>query len=400
VIFDSLQPRILLSPPHMSGTEIDYINEAFRTNWIAPLGPNVDLFEKEIANYVGAKDAVAVNSGTAAIHLALSLLGVTNNDTVFCSTLTFVASANPILYQGAKPVFIDSEPDTWNMSPQALRLALDEARLIGELPKAVIIVHIYGQPAKMKELNEICKEYGVPVIEDAAESLGSTINGRATGTMGDFGVYSFNGNKIITASSGGMLISNNYEAIRKARFLASQSKDPVPYYQHSEIGYNYRMSNILAGVGRSQLKVLEERVKARRGIFELYSTLLGTIPGITFLKEMDNNVYSNRWLTVATIDKDITGITPAELMDILEKNNIEARRVWKPLHLQPLFDMCKYYPHDKGIHVAEQLFKSGICLPSGSNLSVTEQLRVIETTEKAIRGKQKKTFSMNSKEGT
>ena len=284
-----------------------YINEAFESNWIAPLGPNVDAFEKEIAFKVGVNGAVALSSGTAAIHLALSLLNVQKGDTVFCSSLTFVASANPILYLGGEPVFIDSEPDTWNMSPIALEKAFIDAAKSNKMPKAVIIVNLYGQSAKMDELISICNKYQVPIIEDAAESLGSTYKGKASGTFGDFGIYSFNGNKIITASSGGMLISNNREALSKAYFLSTQAKDPAPHYEHSQIGYNYRMSNILAGVGRGQLEVLEERVSARRRIFQTYYQELAHLPGIDFMPELENT-FSNRWLTAITINNEITGV--------------------------------------------------------------------------------------------
>ncbi|MEH6947941.1 aminotransferase class I/II-fold pyridoxal phosphate-dependent enzyme [Bacillus sp. JJ634] len=378
-----LQNKILLSPPHLSGNEMEYIKEAFTSNWIAPLGPNVDAFEKEIANYVGAKEAVALSSGTAAIHLALSLLGVKKGDMVFCSSLTFVATANPILYQNAEPVFIDSEPDTWNMSPVALQAAFKDATQAGKIPKAVIIVNLYGQPAKMDELCAICHQYGVPIIEDAAESLGAMYKEQASGTFGEFGIYSFNGNKIITTSGGGMLVSNNNVALQKARFLATQARDPAPHYQHSELGYNYRMSNILAGVGRSQLAVLEQRVQARREIFKIYQELLDDIPGLSFMPELENT-YSNRWLTTLTINEKIAGVTPTDLLHALSEENIEARPVWKPLHLQPLFVHYKYYSHSKEESVSEQLFKSGLCLPSGSNMSQSDQMRVIQCIKRVL----------------
>ncbi len=371
------EPRIFLSPPHMSGKENDYIDEAFKTNWIAPLGPNLDAFEKETRAVTGAKEAVAVSSGTAAIHLALSLLNVTKGDTVFCSSLTFIASANPIIYQGAEPVFIDSEPDSWNMSPQALEQALQDAFREGRLPKAVIIVHLYGQIAKMDELLALCGQYNVPVIEDAAESLGSTYKGKASGTLGKFGIYSFNGNKIITTSGGGMIVSDDIEALQRARFLATQARDAAPHYQHSNLGYNYRMSNILAGVGIAQMQVLNERVEARRKVFTRYEKELGHLPGFTFMPELDNT-RTNRWLTALTVDKRKAGVTTAQLIHALAERNVEARPVWKPLHLQPLFRGTKYYPQDKENHIAEQLFQTGICLPSGSNLSEAEQQRVID----------------------
>jgi pyridoxal phosphate-dependent aminotransferase EpsN len=377
------ESKIYLSSPHMSGKEQHYIDEAFKTNWIAPLGPNLDAFEKEIALLTGAREAFAVSSGTAAIHLALSLLDVTKGDKVFCSSLTFVASANPIIYQGAEPVFIDSEPETWNMSPQALEKALQEAFREGKLPKAVIIVHLYGQSAKMDELLSLCNHYDVPVIEDAAESLGSTYKGRASGTLGRFGIYSFNGNKIITTSGGGMIISDDAVILQKARFLATQARDPAPHYQHSKLGYNYRMSNILAGVGRAQIQVLEDRVEKRRQVFERYYRELSHIPGLTFMPELENT-RTNRWLTALTIDEKEAGVSAAQLIESLGERNIEARPVWKPLHLQPLFQGTSYYSHDKNVHIAEQLFQTGICLPSGSNLTEAEQQRVIE----CIKGEQ------------
>ncbi|WP_046174695.1 DegT/DnrJ/EryC1/StrS family aminotransferase [Domibacillus indicus] len=357
----------------MSGQEQLYIKEAFEQNWIAPLGPNVDNFEREVAMYTGTEDAAAVSSGTAAIHLALRLLGVESGDTVFCSSLTFIASANPILYQGAEPVFIDSEPDTWNMSPDALERALSEAE---RLPKAVIVVNLYGQSAKMDEIMSICDRYGVSVIEDAAESLGAEYKGKKSGSFGKYGIFSFNGNKIITTSGGGMLVSNDTEALRKARFLATQARDPAPHYQHSEQGYNYRMSNILAGIGRAQLEVLEERVAARRAVFNRYFSAFNEIEGFTFMPEMDGTKH-NRWLTTLIIEAEKVGFTPAELINRLAEHNIEARPVWKPLHLQPLFKNVKYYPHTEEDSVSEKLFEKGICLPSGSNLTIEQQEKVI-----------------------
>ncbi|MBT2758410.1 aminotransferase class I/II-fold pyridoxal phosphate-dependent enzyme [Mesobacillus foraminis] len=365
----------------MSGNEQKYINEAFESNWIAPLGPNVDAFEEEITKITGTGGAVAVSSGTAAIHLALRLLGVGKGDKVFCSSLTFVASANPILYQGAEPVFIDAEPDTWNMSPKALEQAFHDAAYHGCLPKAVVIVNLYGQSSKMEELLSICNWYDVPVVEDAAESLGSTYKGKASGTFGKFGIYSFNGNKIITTSGGGMLISEDLEALKKARFLATQAKDEALHYQHSQQGYNYRLSNILAGIGRAQLEVLRDRVEARRLIFEIYNQGLSHIPGLQFMPEMENTM-SNRWLTALTIDGNVTGICAAELLSALTKENIEARPVWKPLHHQPLFAGTKFYPHDEDFSI--KLFNTGICLPSGSNMSEEDQLRVISTIKATL----------------
>ncbi|MCM3735026.1 aminotransferase class I/II-fold pyridoxal phosphate-dependent enzyme [Bacillus cytotoxicus] len=369
--------RIYLSSPHMSGNEQKYIQDAFDTNWIAPLGPNVDAFEKELASFVGVKGAAAVSSGTAAIHLALRLLDVQKGDKVFCSSLTFVASANPIVYLGAEPVFIDSEPETWNMSPQALHCALRDADEEGILPKAIIVVNLYGQSAKMDEILSLSHKYHVPVIEDAAESLGSTYKGKASGTFGDFGVYSFNGNKIITTSGGGMLVSNDIDALQQARFLSTQARDAAPHYQHSEIGYNYRMSNILAGVGRAQLEVLDERVRARRFIFERYYEELSSLSGFYFMPELENS-YSNRWLTTLTIDEKKAGISIELLLKVLDKEDIEARPVWKPLHMQPLFEGMKYYSHSKHNDVSEQLFEMGICLPSSSNMADEDQRRVIQ----------------------
>lgn len=369
--------RIYLSPPHMSGKERFYIDQAFESNWIAPLGPNIDAFEKQIASYTGAADAVALSSGTAAIHLSLQLLGVGAGDTVFCSSFTFVASANPIRYSGAEPVFIDSEPETWNMSPQALRMAFEDANRHGKLPKAVIVVHLYGQIAKMDEIIELCEQYEVPIIEDAAESLGSTYKGKQSGTFGKFGIFSFNGNKIITTSGGGMLISDDVELLKKARFLATQARDAAAHYQHSHLGFNYRMSNILAGVGRAQLEVLDERVAARRAIYENYVGAFSERSGISFMPEL-SNTRSNRWLTAALIDEHEMNTTIPELLDALSAANIEARPLWKPLHLQPLFEGSRFYSHTEGASLCEQLFQSGICLPSGSSMTVVDQVRVVD----------------------
>lgn len=378
-----MSERIFLSAPHMSGNEQKYINDAFETNWIAPLGPNVNNFEEELAKYVGTKGASATSSGTAAIHLALELAGVEQGDVVFCSSLTFVASANPILYLGAEPVFIDSEDETWNMSPQALENALQEANAEGKLPKAVIVVNLYGQSAKMDELVELCDQYKIPVIEDAAESLGSLYKGKKSGTLGTYGIYSFNGNKIITTSGGGMLVSNNIDELSKSRFLATQARDQAKHYQHSTVGYNYRMSNILAGVGRAQLEVLDERVKAKREVFLRYFEALESIEGIHFMPEM-KDTYSNRWLTALTFNPNVIKKTPYEILDELEAENIEARPVWKPLHLQPLFEDCKFYPHSENDIVSERLFAEGICLPSGTNMTEQQQQKVINHLIKAL----------------
>ncbi|USK26506.1 aminotransferase class I/II-fold pyridoxal phosphate-dependent enzyme [Bacillus sp. CMF21] len=378
-----MKKRIYLSPPHMSGREQKYINQAFESNWIAPLGPNVDAFEKEMADYLGAKSAVALSSGTAAIHLALKLLEVKKGDYVFCSTLTFVASANPILYEGAIPIFIDSEPDTWNMSPEALTQALIDAEKRNQLPKAIIVVNLYGQSAKMDEITAICDLYAVPIIEDAAESLGSTYKGKKSGTFGKFGIFSFNGNKIITTSGGGMLISDEAELLEKARFLATQARDTAPYYEHSETGYNYRLSNILAGIGRGQLEVLDDRVRSRREIFKFYKEQLSELPGVHLMPELAETK-SNRWLTAITINEEEFGKNAAALIQLLEKENIEARHIWKPLHMQPLFSDALFYPHNEKQIVSEELFNRGICLPSGSGMSREDQLIIINCIKSAI----------------
>jgi pyridoxal phosphate-dependent aminotransferase EpsN len=369
--------RICLSPPHMSGYEQAYIADAFATNWIAPLGPHVDGFEKEIAEYVGISGAAALSSGTAAIHLALKCAGVRRGDVVFCSSLTFSASANPIVYEGATPVFIDSEPESWNMSAEALHRAFIDADRSGKLPKAVIVVNLYGQSADMDRLLEICSSFGVPVIEDAAESLGATYKGKASGTLGKFGMYSFNGNKIITTSGGGMMVSDDLESVNKARFWATQARDPARHYQHSEIGYNYRLSNIAAAIGRGQLCVLGERIKKRRQIFARYFKELSPIAGIEFMPEAPYGL-SNRWLTTLTIDPGVAKFTVEELMDALEADAIESRPVWKPLHLQPVFKDCQYYPHKVNKSISDRLFEQGICLPSGSSMTPEDQDRVIK----------------------
>ncbi|UUV25097.1 aminotransferase class I/II-fold pyridoxal phosphate-dependent enzyme [Lysinibacillus capsici] len=369
--------RILLSSPHMGGTEQKYIQEAFNTNWIAPLGANVDGFEKEIATYVKAKAASATSSGTGAIHLALDLLGVKAGDSVFCSTLTFIASANPILYLGAKPIFIDSEETTWNMSPQALGRALSEAKENDILPKAVIIVNLYGQSARMDELMALCNDYDVPIIEDAAESLGSLYKGKHSGTFGKLGIYSFNGNKIITTSGGGMLVSEDEQLILQSRFLATQARDAAKHYQHSVVGYNYRMSNIVAGIGRGQLEVLDERIAQKREIFNRYERAFSSIKGIKMMPELEGT-FSNRWLSTMTLDAEKVKITPNELIDLLAEANIEARPVWKPLHMQPLFVECEFYPHSEDEIVSEELFANGICLPSDTKMTIEEQERVID----------------------
>jgi pyridoxal phosphate-dependent aminotransferase EpsN len=361
----------------MSGSEEGYIKEAFKSNWIAPLGPNVTAFEKEVAAYAGVGRALALSSGTAALHLALRLLGVGQGDRVLCSSLTFIGSVNPILYQGAEPVFIDADPATWNLSPVALEKAFAWAEQDEKLPKAVIIVDLYGQSADYEHLLAICDHYCVPVIEDAAEALGSSYKGKACGTFGKFGVYSYNGNKIITTSGGGMLLSDDAEALEKALFWATQARDPAPWYQHSEMGFNYRMSNIVAGIGRGQIRVLEERVEARRAVCQRYEEVLGDIPGVGFMPQASYG-RCNCWLTVMTLDPAITAVKPMDIINALAEMNIESRPVWKPMHLQPLFKKSKYFTHEENESVSDRLFKNGFCLPSGSSLTKEEQARVID----------------------
>jgi dTDP-4-amino-4,6-dideoxygalactose transaminase len=377
-----INERILLSTPHMGTAERKYVEDAFQTNWIAPLGPNVDAFESEFAKLMGVKHAAALSSGTAAIHIALILLGVGPGDLVFCSTLTFAASANPIVYQGAQPVFIDSDYDSWNMSSVALRRAFLSAAKKGRLPKAVIVVNLYGQSADMDAIQEICRQYGVPIVEDAAESLGALYKGRCSGTFGRLGVYSFNGNKIITTSGGGMLVSDHRDAIEKARFLATQARDAAQHYEHSQIGFNYRMSNILAGVGRGQLEVLSERVLARRAVFSRYKEGLADIPAISWMPEPEWS-YSTRWLSTCTLNPALTRVTRNNLISTLASEMIEARPVWKPLHLQPVFRTCEYFSHDTH-SVSDVLFERGMCLPSGSNLPINSQNRIIDVIRRTF----------------
>ncbi len=372
-----IEAPILLSSPHMGEQELKFVNEAFNTNWIAPLGPNVDAFEKELAEQVGVGHASALSSGTAAIHLALVLLGVRPGDTVFCSSFTFIASANPILYQGAKPVFIDSEPESWNMSPLALERALLEAEAAGTLPRAVIVVNLYGQSADMDPILSVCDHYGIPVVEDAAESLGASYKGKGSGTLGRIGIFSFNGNKIITTSGGGMLVSDDEELVARSRFLATQARDNAPYYLHTQMGYNYRMSNVLAGIGRGQLRVLQQRVESRRAIFERYRQGLEGVEGIDWMPEAEFG-RSNRWLSCCTIDPQGTAVSLEALIAALAAERIEARRTWNPMHRQPLFEGCRYYPHQEGESVSDRLFEQGLCLPSGSNMSEQQQQRVVD----------------------
>lgn len=365
--------RIYLSSPHLSGLEVQFLQEALESGWIAPLGPQVEAFEREFAELVGAPYALALSSGTAAIHLALILAGVGPGDEVVVSTLTFAASAFPVLYLGAKPVFVDSERTSWNMDPGLLAEFLEARAKKGKLPKAVVLVHLYGQSADIDAIQALCQEYGLTLIEDAAEALGSTYKGKSPGTFGFAGIFSFNGNKIITTSGGGMLVSNDEKLIAHARKLATQAREPVPWYEHREVGYNYRMSNLLAAVGRAQLRTLEERVQARRRIYERYVAGLSDLPGLSFQPEAPWGRHT-RWLTVMLLDREAFGRGPEEIRQALEGLGIETRPVWKPLHLQPVFHGAETV----GGGVAEDLFARGLCLPSGSSLTPEEQDRVIE----------------------
>ena len=364
---------ILLSTPHMGEQELEFVKEAFETNWIAPVGPHLDAFEPEFCQVIGVRHAAAVSSGTAALHLALRLIGVEAGDEVFCSTLTFIATASPITYLGAMPVFIDSDRTSWNMNPDLLREALEQRAKIGKLPKALVLVHLYGQSADIDPILEVCNTFEVPLVEDAAESLGATYKGRSPGSFGKVSIFSFNGNKIITTSGGGMLVSDDPDLVSKARFLATQARDPAPHYQHSEIGYNYRLSNVLAGIGRGQLRVLEQRVQARRRNFEVYQQALGKLPGIEFMPEASFG-RATRWLSCITINPAEFGANREQVRSSLAEQQIEARPVWKPLHLQPVFAGCESI----GGAVSEDLFKCGLCLPSGSNLTNEDLERVIQ----------------------
>lgn len=381
--------KLLLSSPHMGGNEQKYIKEAFETNWLAPLGPNVDAFEDAVAKYNEIPYSVALSSGTAAIHMALKCVRIEPGDTVFCSTLTFAASCNPAVYEGAELVFIDSEPDTWNMSPRALRKALLDAAKMNKLPKAVIVVHLYGQCADMAQILEICEYFGVPVIEDAAEALGATYRGSYAGTFGDYGIYSFNGNKIITTTGGGMIVSNNGDMMDKVRFWSAQSKDDAPYYQHSEIGYNYRMSNVCAGIGRGQMEVLDERIEKKTEIFKRYEDCFKDLPEIEMMP-IKNYGVPNYWLSCATLTDECM-MTPQELIDTLAKHGIESRRIWKPMHLQPVFKDCKFYSHfnHETESVAEDIFNRGICLPSDTKMTKLEQHIVCEIIRDIIESEEK-----------
>jgi dTDP-4-amino-4,6-dideoxygalactose transaminase len=360
--------RILLSPPHMAGEERRLLLEAFDSNWIAPLGPQVDAFERELAETVGARCAAALSSGTAALHLALRLVGVGPGDEVICPTLTFIATANPVIYQGARPVFVDVSPETWTLDPDLLEEELAERARNGRSAAAVIAVDLYGQCADYGALESICDRYRVPLLEDAAEALGSRYRDRRAGAFGRAGVFSFNGNKILTTSGGGALVSDDRELVDKARFLASQAREPFPHYQHEEIGYNYRLSNLLAAVGRGQLRGLGDRVADRRRLFLGYRRRLENLPGLTFMPEADYG-RSNRWLTVVSIDRRRFGADREEVRRALETRDIEARPVWKPLHLQPVFANAAR----RGGRIAEALFRDGLCLPSGSGLTDGQQ---------------------------
>ena len=368
--------RIFLSSPHMGEFEREFVKEAFDTNWIAPLGPNVNEFEKELAEYVGVKSAAVLTSGTSAIHLAVKLLGVSKGDYVLCSSLTFCASCNPIVYEGAIPVFIDSEPESFNMSPKALKKALEDLKIKGITPKAAIVVNLYGNSANMDAIKELCDEYNVKIIEDAAESLGSTYKGKMSGTIGEIGIYSFNGNKIITTSGGGALVSDNEEYVKKARFLSTQAKEPMPYYEHKEIGYNYRMSNVVAGIGRGQLRVLNNRVKEKNHIFNTYKEAFKDIDDINMMP-ITEGCTSNQWLSVITL-KEESKVKPTDIIDALEKENIESRRIWKPMNLQPVYKDNMFYNHNEnGISVGEDIFNRGVCLPSDTKMTNDDLKRVI-----------------------
>ena len=352
-----------------------YVQEAYDTNWVAPLGSNVTGFEEDLKTYLNSdKEVAALSSGTAAIHLGLILSEVVSGDDIICQSMTFSASANPIKYQGANPVFIDSEKDTWNMCPKALEEAIKKGIAKDKKPKAIIVVHLYGMPAKMDEISAISKKYGISLIEDAAEALGSTYKGQKCGAFGDFGVLSFNGNKIITTSGGGALICKTEEIRQQAIFLATQARDEAVHYQHSKVGYNYRMSNILAGIGRGQMEVLDKHIALRRGMNHFYKELFKDVDGITVFEEPSKEYFSNHWLSCIIIEKSITGFTREELRLQLEKNNIESRPLWKPMHLQPVFKECDYY----GGNISETLFNKGLCLPSGSNLAKEDRIRIEE----------------------
>lgn len=373
--------KVWLSSPHMGGDEAKFVTEAFETNWVSPVGPHINAFEEALATYNKIPHCAALSSGTAAIHLALIMLDVKPGDEVICSSFTFSGSCNPIAYQGATPVFIDSEASTWNMDPALLDEAIaDRRRKTGRKPKAIIAVHLYGTPARIEDIMAVARRHEIPVIEDAAEALGATYKGKPLGTFGDLGIYSFNGNKIITTSGGGALVSENEAWIKKARFLSTQARDPAPHYQHSEIGYNYRLSNICAGIGRGQMLVLDERVRQRRANFEFYTRELGSLPGLYFLPEPEHS-FSNRWLTTVLVDPAGThGVTREDIRLALEAFNIESRPLWKPMHAQPVFKDAPSYVNG----VSDKLFDQGLCLPSGSNLPAADRSLVVEIIKKKL----------------
>jgi dTDP-4-amino-4,6-dideoxygalactose transaminase len=357
----------------MGGTEQNYVNEAFETNWIAPLGPNVEGFEKDLENYLGIQNHIAaLSSGTAALHLALILLGVERGDEVLCQSMTFSASANPIVYQGATPIFVDSEPETWNICPIHLEEAIKSRIAKGKKPKAIIAVHLYGMPYKVDEIKKISEKYEIPIVEDSAEALGSTYKGQKCGTFGDISILSFNGNKIITTSGGGALVSRNLKHKEKAIFLATQARDAAPHYQHSEIGYNYRLSNISAGIGRGQMQVLDKHVGLRRKMNQFYHEIFQKAKGVKVFSEPTSDYFSNHWLSCILIDKKLCGFSSEDIRLAMAENNIESRPLWKPMHLQPVFRNAPYY----GSTVSEKLFEIGLCLPSGSNLKVEEKVKI------------------------
>ncbi len=366
-------PKIWLSSPHMGGNELKYIHEAFDCNWVAPLGANVDGFEYDLENYLQANSKVAVlNSGTAALHLGLILLGVQAGDEVICQSLTFSASVNPVIYLGATPIFVDSELETWNICPEALEKAIIDRIQKGKKPKAIVTVHLYGMPFLIEQVSAVAAKYDIPILEDSAEALGSSYKGQMCGTFGAIGILSFNGNKIITTSGGGALVTQSKTIKEKAIFLATQARDDAPHYQHSEIGYNYRMSNISAGIGRGQMEVINERIALRRKMHDFYTRLLDPIPGVSLLKEPSSDYFSNFWLTTLVIDSTIQNKSSNDLRIAFGKANIETRPFWKPMHLQPVFAQYPYY----GECVAETLFDHGLCLPSGSNLTDADRQRI------------------------
>lgn len=373
-------PRIYLSSPHMGGTEQSYVNDAFDTNWIAPLGPNVRGFEKSLEDYLGNGHYVAaLSSGTAALHLALLLLGVARDDEVICQSMTFSASANPIVYLGATPVFVDSESETWNMSPYHLEEAIKDRVAKGKKPKAIVAVHLYGMPFNVDELVVVAKKYDIPLVEDSAEALGSTYKGKPCGTFGAISILSFNGNKIITTSGGGALVSKSETVKSKAVFLATQARDDAPHYEHSQIGYNYRLSNICAGIGIGQMEVLDEHVNLRRANNRIYKELFSAAKGVTVLTEPTSDYYSNHWLSCIIIDENAS-FSPKALRLAMGADNIECRPLWKPMHLQPIFSTAPYYGKD----ISEKLFNGGLCLPSGSNLTAKEKRRIDDVIQKFV----------------